>query len=131
MDKRCIFAPNGPPAQGPYSHAVAAGNLLFVSGQGPVAPDGSGLQKGEFADEVRLTLDNLRRVLEDAGSGMAHVVKTTVFLADMDRFAYFNEIYKEYFASDPPARTCIQAGRLPMDIQVEIEAIALLPEASA
>lgn len=127
MEKRCIIAPNGPPAQGPYSHAVAVGNLLFVSGMGPVAPDGSGLKKGAFEDEVRLTLDNLRRVLHDAGSGLEHVAKVTVFLADMDRFGDFNQIYKGFFPSAPPARTCVQAGRLPMDIQVEIEAIAVLP----
>jgi 2-iminobutanoate/2-iminopropanoate deaminase len=127
MGKRCVFAPNGPPAQGPYSHAVAVGNLLFVSGQGPVAPDGSGLRKGTIEDEARLTLSNLKVILEDAGSGLEHVVKVNVYLANMDHFAAFNEVYKTFFRSDYPARTCIQAGRLPFDIQVEIEAIAVLP----
>ncbi|NIA15200.1 MAG: reactive intermediate/imine deaminase [Nitrospiraceae bacterium] len=127
MEKQCVFAPNGPPAQGPYSHAVAAGNLLFVSGQGPVAPDGSGLQRGTFEDEARLTLSNLKAVVEDGGSGLAQVVKVNVYLADIEKFGDFNEIYKEFFPSDCPARTCIQAGRLPFDIQVEVEAIALLP----
>jgi 2-iminobutanoate/2-iminopropanoate deaminase len=126
MDKRCIIAPNGPPAQGPYSHAVAVGDLLYVSGMGPVAPDGSGLKRGAFEDEVRLTLSNLRAVLEDAGSGLDKVVKVNAFLADMDRFLAFNEIYKEFFTSNYPARTCIQAGRLPFDIQVEVEAVAVL-----
>ena len=128
MEKQCIFSENGPPAQGPYSHAVAAGNLLFVSGQGPVAPDGSGLKKGTLEDEVRLTLGNLKAVLEDAGSGLQHVVKVNAYLADMDKFGEFNEIYKEYFPMNPPARTCIQAGRLPFDIQVEIEAVAIIPD---
>lgn len=127
MEKRCVFAPNGPPAQGPYSHAVAVGGLLFVSGQGPVAPDGSGLRKGTIQQEARLALSNLKAILDDAGSGLEHVVKVNVYLADMDHFAEFNEVYKEFFTSNYPARTCIQAGRLPFDIQVEIEAVAELP----
>ena len=128
MDKHCIFAPNGPPAQGPYSHAVAAGDLLFVSGQGPVAPDGSGLRTGTIQEEARLTLSNLKAIIEDAGSDLEHVVKVNVYLADMDHFGAFNEVYKEFFTSNYPARTCIQAGRLPFDIQVEIEAVAALPK---
>jgi 2-iminobutanoate/2-iminopropanoate deaminase len=127
MEKRCVFAPNGPPAQGPYSHAVAVGGLLFVSGQGPVAPDGSGLRKGTIQQEAGLALSNLKAIIEDAGSGLEHVVKVNVYLADMDHFAEFNEVYKEFFTSNYPARTCIQAGRLPFDIQVEIEAVAVLP----
>jgi len=129
MAKECIFAPNGAPAVGPYSHAVKAGNLLFVSGQGPMARDGSGPVRGTFEEEARRTLDNLQAIIEDAGATLMDVVKTTVFLADMGQFKVFNAIYSEYFPSEPPARTCIQAGRLPADIQVEIEAIALLPTA--
>jgi len=127
MEKRCIFAPHGAPAQGPYSHAVAAGNLLFVSGQGPVAPDGSGLKRGTIQEEARLTLSNLKGILEDSGSGLQHVVKITAYLANMDHFGAFNEVYKEFFPADFPARTCIQAGRLPLDIQVEVDAIAVIP----
>ena len=127
MEKRCISAPNAPPAAGPYSHAVAAGNLLFVSGQVALAPDGTGPRKGSFEDEARLALSNLRAVLEDAGSGLEHVVKMTVFLADIGNFGALNDIYKDFFASDCPARTCIEAGRLPLDFQIEVEAIAVLP----
>ncbi len=129
MKKQCLHAASGPPAAGPYSHAVAAGNLLFVSGQGPFAMDGSGPVRGTFQEEARRTLENLRSVLEDCGSGLDHVLKVTVFLADMNQFTIFNGIYKEYFPKDFPARTCIQAGRLPADIQIEVEAIALLPSA--
>jgi len=127
MEKRCIASPNGPPVAAPYSPAVAAGNLLFVSGQGPMARDGSGVVRGTFEEETRLTLDNLKTVLEDAGSSLEQVVKATVFLADMGNFGKFNEVYSAYFPENPPARTCIQAGRLPLDFQVEVEAIALLP----
>lgn len=128
MEKRCIFAPNGPPAQGPYSHAVAAGDFLFVSGQGPVSPDGSGVFHGTIQEEARLTLSNLKAIVEDAGSGLEHVVKVNVYLANMEHFAVFNEVYKEFFTSNYPARTCIQAAGLPANIQVEIEAVALLPK---
>ena len=126
MEKRCIFSSNGPPAAGPYSHAVATGGLLFVSGQGSFAPDGSGPQRGAFEDEARLTLQNLKTVLEDAGASLDSVVKVTAYLADMNDFKAFNEVYKEFFSTDCPARTCIQAGGLPLNIQVEVEAIALV-----
>lgn len=127
MDKRCIFSKNGPAPAGPYSHAVAAGNLLFVSGQGPLARNGGGIVRGTFEEETRRTLDNLKAIIEDAGSGLDQVVKVTVFLLDIGNFAEFNRIYKEYFPKDFPARTCVQAARLPGGIQVEVEAIALLP----
>ncbi|MBN2308089.1 MAG: RidA family protein [Candidatus Hydrogenedentes bacterium] len=127
MQKRCFSSPNSAPAGGPYSPAVAAGDLLFVSGQVPFARDGSGYAPGTFEEELRRTLDNLKTVLEDAGSGMAHVVKTQVFLADMAKFAEFNAIYQEYFPSEQPARTTIQPGQMPKGMQVEIDAIAVLP----
>ncbi len=129
MEKICIFAPHGAPAAGPYSHAVAAGPFLFVSGQGPMKKDGSGVLRGTIEEETRATLINLRDILEDAGSGLDRVVKVNAYLADMNNFGRFNEVYKEFFTKDFPARTCIQAGRLPMDIQVEIEATALVADA--
>lgn len=124
--KECLNAAGAPPAAGPYSHAVRAGGFLFISGQGPFAADGSGAMHGSIEDETRLTLENLSRVLAAAGLGLENVVKTTIFLSDMVNFGRFNSVYKEYFPAEQPARTCIQAGRLPMDIQVEIEAIAAL-----
>ncbi len=128
MDKHCFNAPSGPPAVGPYSHCVIANGFLFVSGQIALAPDGSGPRTGSFEEEARTALDNLKTILEEAGSGLGHVVKTTIYLADMARFKEFNAIYGEYFTIDPPARTCIQVGALPLDLQVEIEAIAVKPE---
>jgi 2-iminobutanoate/2-iminopropanoate deaminase len=126
--KRCITSQNGPPAAGPYSHAVAAGHLLFVSGQGAVSPRDGKIRNDTFEKEVRQTLQNVKAVLEDAGSGLQYVVKTTVYLSDMNHFAEMNRIYKEYFPSDPPARTTVEVARLPLDFRVEIEVIALLPE---
>ena len=128
MKKKCFIAPHAPAAAGPYSHAVAAGNLLFVSGQGALKPDGSGRRAGSLEDEVRQTLDNIAAILKDCGSGMECVVKTTVYLADMKDFGEMNAIYREYFPTDAPARTTIQAARLPLDFRVEIEAVAVLPE---
>ncbi|MBX3177512.1 MAG: RidA family protein [Candidatus Hydrogenedentes bacterium] len=129
MQKECIFSPNGSPAGGPYSHAVRAGNLLFVSGQGPMAKDGSGVVPGTLEEETHLTLDNLRAVLEDAGSGLEHVIKTTCFLKDMNNFKRFNAVYSTYFTENPPARSCVEVARLPLDFQVEVEAVAIIPEA--
>jgi 2-iminobutanoate/2-iminopropanoate deaminase len=128
MSKECIISPGAPPAVGPYSHAVAANGFVFASGQCPFAPDGSGPVRGTVEEETRLALDNLKGILEHAGSGMQHVVKTTCYLKDMADFAAFNGVYKEYFPENPPARTCIQAGALPLGVQVEVEAIAVLPQ---
>lgn len=127
MSKECIFAPNASPAAGPYSHAVRAGNFLYVSGQGPFAKDGSGAQHGTIEEETVRTLENLKAVLTDAGSGLEHVVKTTCFLKDMNNFKLFNTVYATYFTENFPARTTVEVARLPMDIQVEIEAIAIIP----
>lgn len=129
MEKRCFNAAGAPPAAGPYSHAVAAGNLLFVSGQVSLAPDGSGPIRGSFEIEARRMLDNLKIILEECGSGLEHVIKTTVFLKDMERFGELNAIYSEYFGEAKPARSCVEVARLPANFQCEIEAIALLPGA--
>lgn len=127
MTKRCIIAAKAPPAAGPYSHAVITGGFVFVSGQGCVVPGGGRLRNDSFEQEVRQTLENLKSCLEAAGCGMEHVVKTTVYLADMNQFAEMNRIYQEYFPSEPPARTTVQVARLPLDFRIEIDAIAALP----
>ena len=129
MNKQCIHVEGAPPAVGPYSHAVVANGFVFASGQCPFAPDGSGPVRGTIEEETHVAMQNVKTVLEGAGSGLAHVVKTTAYLADMAMFQRFNAIYKEYFPMDPPARTCIQAGALPLGVQVEIDVIALVPGA--
>ncbi len=127
MDKRCIDSQNGPPAAGPYSHAVASGGLLFLSGQVPMKPDGSGLVRDSFEAEVRQVFANIEAVLGDCGATLKHVVKVTVYLADMDKFAELNTIYGEYFTESQPARTCFQVAKLPLGVSVEIEVIAAQP----
>ncbi len=124
MGKRAIHSRELPPAKGPYSPAVEAGGFVFVSGMGPLDPATGQVIEGSFADMVRRVLDNIALVLAAAGLTMADVVKTTVFLADIGDFAEMNQVYAGYFGDVPPARTTIQAARLPLDIRVEIEAIA-------
>lgn len=128
MEKTCINVDGAPPVAAPYSHAVKAGGFLFLSGQVPMKPDGSELVRGTIEEETRRVLENMKIVLEGAGSSMDQVVRVTAYLSDMGNFAAFNAVYAEYFTKDEPARTCFQAGRLPLDVQVEIDAIAIAPE---
>ncbi len=128
MPKKCLQATGAPPALGPYSHAVAAGGLLFLSGQGALAPGGKGIVDGTIEEETRLTFSNMLAVLDEAGAALKDVVKVLVFLDDMDNFGAFNKIYKEYFPEDPPARSCVEVSKLPGGMQVEVEVVALLPE---
>jgi len=122
--KEIISTDKAPAPVGPYSPVVAFEKLIFVSGQGPLNPETKQLVTGTIEEETRQTLVNIKNILEDVGSSMNNVLKVTAYLGDMDNFFAFNEVYAEYFPSDPPARTCIQAGRLPFDIKVEIEVIA-------
>lgn len=124
MTRQCVVSPNGPPAVGPYSSAVIANGFVFTSGQLALAPDGSGPRPGTIEEETELAMANLRAVLEDSGSGLGCVVKTTVYLTDMAEFQRFNAVYQTFFPSDPPARTCIQIAALPLGMRVEVEAIA-------
>ncbi len=126
MSKTVVTAPNSAPAIGPYSPAVRAGGLLFLSGQIPLVPETGVFVEGEIAEQTEQVLKNLSAVLEAAGAGLDSVVKTTVFLADMSDFAQMNEVYGRFFQHDPPARSTVQAARLPRDARVEIDAIALI-----
>jgi 2-iminobutanoate/2-iminopropanoate deaminase len=115
-----------PAAIGPYSQAIVVGDLVMTAGQIPLRADTMELVDGGIAEQTRQVLDNLRAILEAAGASLASVVKTTVFLADMDDFASMNEIYAAYFGDHKPARSTVEAARLPKDVRVEIEAIAAL-----
>ena len=124
MGRNVVSTDAAPQAIGPYSQAITIDNLVFCSGQIPLKPDGS-LLEGDVAAQTRQVLTNLKAVLEAAGSSLDQVLKTTVFLADMDEFAAMNAVYSEFFTASPPARSTVQVVRLPRDVRVEIEAIAL------
>ena len=123
MEKKQVHTDKAPAAIGPYSQAVDLGSLVFTSGQIPVAPDGS--VSDDVAEQTRQCLENLSAVLEAAGSSMEHVIKTTVFITDMDQFGTINQVYAEFFAQPYPARSCVQVAKLPKGVSVEIEAVAL------
>lgn len=115
-----------PAAIGPYSQAVVANGFVFTAGQIPIDAQTGQLVEGDVAAQTEKVLDNLRAVLEAAGSSLAHVVKTNVFLRDMNDFAGMNAVYETFFAATRPARSTVQAARLPRDCAVEIECIAVL-----
>ena len=118
-----------PAPQGPYSPWVKAGGFIYVSGQGPVDIDTGKPFLGDIARQTEMTLDNVAAVLADAGAGLSHVIKTTVFLTDIDDFAPMNEVYTSYFGQSKPARSTVQVAKLPLGINVEIEAVAADPAA--
>lgn len=124
--KQTLSSSRIPPAVGPYSQAVRVGNLLFCSGVIPLDPETKKMVEGGIAEQTRRVLDSLSLLLEDCGTGREAVVKTTVFLQNMEHFAQFNAIYAEYFPSEPPARSTVQIARLPLDALIEVEAIAVL-----
>lgn len=122
-----IATPNAPAAIGPYSQGmIVNGHLIFTAGQTGFVPATMELAEGGVVGQTRQVLENIKAVLEAAGSGLDRVVKTTVYLKSMDDFAAMNEVYGSYFSQTPPARTTIEAARLPKDALVEIECIALI-----
>jgi 2-iminobutanoate/2-iminopropanoate deaminase len=123
--KEIIQTEHAPNAIGPYSQAVKANGLVFASGQIPIDPQTGQFVPGGVAEQTEQVLKNLSAVLEAAGSSLDRIVKTTVFLADMEEFAAMNEVYGRFFKEQPPARATVEAARLPRDARVEIEAIAL------
>jgi 2-iminobutanoate/2-iminopropanoate deaminase len=123
--RQIIQTEKAPQAIGPYSQAVVAGGFVFTSGQIPLDPLTGEFVAGGIAEQTEQVLRNLSQVLEAAGTGLDRVVKTTVYLADMSDFAAMNEVYGRHFQATPPARSTVQAARLPRDARVEIDVIAL------
>ncbi len=122
--RQAVATEKAPKAIGPYSQGIRAGNLLFVSGQVPIDPATGALIEGDIAAQTHRVMRNLTAILEAAGASMDHVLRCTVYLADMNDFAAMNEVYGSYFSQPAPARATIQAVRLPKDARVEIDLIA-------
>nr|WP_278308130.1 RidA family protein [Neofamilia massiliensis] len=125
MKMKILHTDKAPAAVGPYCQAVQVGDMIFTSGQLAIDPANGNLINDDIEKATRRSLDNVKAILEEAGSSLEKVVKTTIFLDDMDNFARVNEVYGEYFSDHKPARSCIQVARLPKDAIVEIEVIAL------
>jgi 2-iminobutanoate/2-iminopropanoate deaminase len=127
MDKEVISTPNAPSAIGPYSQAIRAGNLVFVSGQIPIDPStGNLIDDKTIQGQTRRVLQNLIAIVEAAGGSAHNIVKTTVFLRDMSDFVEMNAVYATFFTASPPARATVEAARLPRDVSIEIDCIAVI-----
>ncbi len=120
-----VFTKAAPAAIGPYSQAIQAGNLVMASGQLPVDPF-TGKIPGDVQAQTAQSIENLKAILEAAGSSLPQVMKTTVFIKNMDDFSKVNEVYAKYFPNNPPARSCVEVARLPKDAFVEVEAVATI-----
>jgi 2-iminobutanoate/2-iminopropanoate deaminase len=124
--RQLVTAPDAPKAMGAYSPAIKAGNLLFISGQIPVDPSTGNLIDGDIAAQADQVMRNLTALLRAASASFTNVVRTTVYLADMNDFAAMNEVYSRYIVDPPPARATVQVARLPRDVKIEVDAIAVL-----
>ncbi|MHB8733233.1 MAG: RidA family protein [bacterium] len=125
MSKRIVRTEEAPQAIGPYSQAVVAGGFVYAAGQLALDPHTGQLVPGDVRIQTKRVMENIKAILESAGSSLANVVKTTVFLRDLNDFSAMNEIYGSYFQEDPPARSTVQVAKLPRDGAVEIEVVAL------
>jgi 2-iminobutanoate/2-iminopropanoate deaminase len=126
MEKQIVSTAKAPAALGPYSQAVKVGNLLYTSGQLAINAETGEFINDDIQKATAQSLENVKAILEEAGTSLDKVVKTLVFLKDMNDFAAMNEVYAKYFSVNPPARSCVQAGKLPKDALVEIEVIAIV-----
>jgi 2-iminobutanoate/2-iminopropanoate deaminase len=122
---KIVSTPHAPAAIGPYSQAVVSNGFAFLSGQIPLDPATGKIIEGGIGEQTERVLENLKAALESCGSSLAQVVKTTVYLKDMDEFARMNEVYARYFPEKPPARSTVEVARLPRDVRVEIDCIAV------
>jgi len=126
MPKEVIVSEKAPKPVGPYSQAVKAGNFLFISGQLPINPATGGIVRGNFEEAVKVVLENVKSIVEEAGGTMDDIVKVTVYMKDLSLFSKFNEIYSQYFRDKYPARVVVEVSRIPKDADLEVEAIAYI-----
>jgi 2-iminobutanoate/2-iminopropanoate deaminase len=127
MSKSVVYSPNAPEAIGPYSQAILAGNMLFVSGQIAIQRSSGNLVTANIEDETTQVMINMSEILKESGMTFSDVVKCSIFLKDMNNFASVNKIYGQYFLQNPPARETVEVNRLPKDVNVEISCIAVRP----
>jgi 2-iminobutanoate/2-iminopropanoate deaminase len=125
MAKEVVYSANAPEPIGPYSQAIKVGNMLFLSGQIAIEKSSGTVTSGNITDETKQVMKNMEEVLKAAGYDFSHIVKTTIFLKDMNNFPKVNEVYGSYFTSQPPARETVEVSRLPKDVNVEISCIAI------
>ena len=125
-DKKIIATEKAPAAMGPYSQATATGNLVFTAGQIPLDPESGQLVKGDIEAQTHRVLKNIEALLQEAGSSLTTVIKTTVFMTDLANFKRMNAVYAEYLGIEPPARTTVQVAALPLGARIEIECVALV-----
>jgi len=123
--KKVIKTDKAPSAVGPYSQGIKTDNMVFTSGQLPMIPETGKFVEGGIKEQTRKSLENVEAVFKEAGLELSDAVKATVFLDDMDNFSEFNEVYKEFFPNNPPARSCVEAANLPLNAKVEIEMIGI------
>ncbi len=122
--KKIIFTPNAPKPVGPYSQAVLSNNLLFISGQIPIDPKTGKMEAHSIQDQAKQVMENIKTILSEAGMNFSDVVKSSIFITDMNNFSVINEVYGSYFSENPPARETIQISKLPLNADVEISMIA-------
>jgi 2-iminobutanoate/2-iminopropanoate deaminase len=126
MNKRVFNSKNVLGTKAPYSQVVIMDNMAFISGQVALDPETKTIISGSYEEEVEVIMKNIKSLLEEMGSSMDSLLKVTVFLTDMKEFSRFNDIYKGFFEKDPPARSCVEVGNLPLGARIEIEAIAMV-----
>jgi len=129
MEKKVVYTEKAPKPVGPYSQAIIAGDFIFTAGQIPIDPKTNQIVQAGIKEQTRQVLENLKAVLEEAGATFDDVVKVTVYMRDLNEFSEMNEVYSQYFKNSPPARTTVEVSRLPRDVKIEIDLIALRKQA--